>query len=299
MNQQPAISILLPVYNAAPYLAQTLESLLAQSFGDFELIVINDGSTDQTLEIIEQFARRDTRLRVISRENRGIVRTLNEGIELARGTYIARMDGDDQAAPHRLELQIKRMNDDPSLVVLGSSAIATDPQGRKLGVFPLPLSHEEIEQSHLKGISSIYHPAAMIRTAALRQVGGYRDLCPVEDLDLWLRLGEIGRVGNLSEPLLIWRQTAAGLTAAKAQIHQQKLRQVMQEAWQRRSLPGQPVIPPTQHDMTPLQWFERWGWMALGNQQVQTARYYARQVVKTHPLRLRSWRLMLCALRGS
>src|SRR5690606_35037800 len=143
---------------------------------DFEFIIVNDGSTDRSEAIVKEFAGRDARIRLISRPNTGIVRALNDGVAAARGKYIARIDSDDLADPHRFELQVARMEAEPALAALGSGSIAIDEAGRRLGQYPTPLTHEQIEAAHLQGASSIHHPAVMMRTEAVRDVGGYRDL---------------------------------------------------------------------------------------------------------------------------
>src|SRR4051812_3122079 len=105
----PAVTFLMPVYNAERFVAQTVDTILGQTFGDFEFVIINDGSTDRSLEILQDHARRDARIRLISRPNTGYVAALNEGLELAKGEFLARIDADDLADPRRLELQVARM----------------------------------------------------------------------------------------------------------------------------------------------------------------------------------------------
>src|SRR5438045_3065304 len=170
----PAVTVLMPVYNADRFVAQTVDSILAQTFADFEVLIINDGSTDRSLEILQDYTRRDDRIRLISRPNTGYVVALNEGLALARGEFIARIDADDLADPRRLELQVERMRREPELVALGSGALAMDETGRMLGDYSVPLTHEEIEANHLRGSSTIHHPAGMLRRAAGKRGGGER-----------------------------------------------------------------------------------------------------------------------------
>src|SRR5690349_3684785 len=169
----PAVTVLMPVYNAERFVTQTAESVLAQTFGDFEFLIINDGSTDRSPEILQDFANRDPRIRLVSRPNTGYVVALNEGLEKARGEFVARIDADDLADPRRLELQVARMRTESNLVALGSNAWAMDEDGRMLGDYDVPLTHEDIEAAHLKGSSSIHHPAVMFRPEAVKRVGGY------------------------------------------------------------------------------------------------------------------------------
>src|SRR5687768_13613622 len=109
----PAVTVLMPVYNAERFVAQTVDTVLAQTFTDFEFLVINDGSTDRSERILAGYANRDSRIRLITRPNTGYVVALNEGLDLARGAFVARIDADDLADPRRLELQVARMRDDP------------------------------------------------------------------------------------------------------------------------------------------------------------------------------------------
>src|SRR5687767_502933 len=194
MSDTPAVTVLMPVYNADRFVAQTVNTIINQTFHDYEFIIINDGSTDRSHEILQDYAARDPRIRLVSRPNTGYVVALNEGLALARGTFVARIDADDLADPRRLELQVARMRSEPDLVALGSNANAMDEDGRMLGDYDVPSTHEEIEANHLRGSSSIHHPAVMLRPEAVRRVGGYRrEFMPCEDFDLWLRLGEVGR----------------------------------------------------------------------------------------------------------
>src|SRR3954469_7704719 len=159
----PVVTVLMPLYNAERFVAQTLDAILAQTFRDFEFLIINDGSTDRSLEILQDYARRDDRIRLISRPNTGYVPALNEGLGLARGEFIARIDADDLADPRRLELQVARLRQEPRLVALGSCASAIDEDGLPLGYYSVPLTHEEIEAHHLRGSSAIHHPAVILR----------------------------------------------------------------------------------------------------------------------------------------
>ena len=293
----PAISVIMPVYNTERFVAQTTETVLAQTFGDFEFIVIDDGSTDGSLKVLESFAKRDPRVRVVSRPNRGLVATLNEGLALAKSPFVARMDADDLCDPRRFELQLKAFNDDPRLVAVGCCAGAIDEDGNVLGDYSTPLTHEAIEASHLRGDSAIHHPSVMFRTDAVRALGGYRELVPCEDFDLWLRLGEIGRLANLPERLITKRLFPGSIVATTLDKRQRVLKQILADAWARRKLPGDPPAPPQPiADRADL--FRQWGWMALKGGHVRTSRRYALKAVKAQPFRGASWRLMACSLRG-
>lgn len=196
-----SITVLLPVYNAQAYVADSVTSILAQTHADFELLIIDDGSTDDTGKILQQLARQDSRIRLVQRENKGLIATLNEGLHLAVAPLVARMDADDRALPHRLAIQKKHMDEHPGLVVCGSAVriletgqICYAPQGNALAprsLFANPM----------------FHPTVMARRDILLAVGGYRSDMPcAEDYELWTRLLEGGhRLDNLTDVLLEYR----------------------------------------------------------------------------------------------
>jgi glycosyltransferase involved in cell wall biosynthesis len=294
----PTVSILIPIYNAERFVRETLDTVITQTFPDFECLTIDDGSTDGSLAILQDYAARDERFRVITRPNKGLVATLNEGIELARGEFLARLDADDLCDPRRLELQVDRMRRDPDLVALGSGAWAIDESGRLLGDYSRPaMTHEQIESAHLQGHSAIHHPAAMLRTSAVRQVGGYRDFVPCEDFDLWLRLGEIGRLANLPDRLISKRLLIGGLVGSNRERHDRVLMQVLRDTWRRRQLAGEPKLP--EYTLTTrADFFRQWGWLALKQREVGTARHYALKAIASAPFHPESWRLVACSIRG-
>ena len=294
----PAVTVLMPVYNAERFVAQTVDTVLAQTFRDFEFLIINDGSTDRSLEILQEFARRDGRIRLVSRPNTGYVVALNEGLDLARGQFVARIDADDLADPRRLELQVARMRQEPQLVALGSNALAIDEDGLMLGDYSVPLTHEEIEAAHLVGSSSIHHPAVMLRPDAVKRVGGYRkELMPCEDFDLWLRLAEVGRLANLPEVLLTKRLFAGSAVATNLEKQEKLVKHILEETWRRRRLEGSPGMPPRRlRDKVDL--YRQWGWMALRGGHLRTSRRYAVRAIVSRPLDKASWRLAFCSLRG-
>ena len=125
MPTPPKTSVVMPMYNAERYVAGATGSILAQTFTDFEFVIVNDGSTDRSLEIVRHYERLDARVRVLSRPNTGIVGALNDGLSLARGEYIARMDADDIAYPHRLERQATYLDDHPDCVAVGRRCAAS------------------------------------------------------------------------------------------------------------------------------------------------------------------------------
>lgn len=204
----PALSVLMPVHNGATYLAQAITSIQAQTVGDFEFIIVDDGSTDSTLEILERFAKADARLRVLSRPNTGIVGALNDGLALCRAEFVARMDADDIALATRFAQQLAAMKQDPQCIALGAAALFTDPEGRPLKIYRPTLTHASIEDELARGNGgALIHPTVVFRRDALTACGGYRERYNyIEDLDLYVRLLDRGRLANLPEVLLHYRQ---------------------------------------------------------------------------------------------
>lgn len=203
-----AVSVVLPVWNGVRFLAEAVESILLQTLDSFELIIVDDGSTDSTLKIANAFASRDPRVQVILLEHCGIAEALNAGIAIARGRYIARMDADDVALPSRLEKQVAFLDANADCVAVGCAIDVIDEGGEHLGMRMFPEQHADIAHTLLHTWSTaMAHPTVMTRMEALREVGGYRPTCvPSEDLDLWLRLSSVGRLANLGEPLLQYRR---------------------------------------------------------------------------------------------
>ncbi len=216
MNYEPLISVVMSVYNAEKYLREAVDSILNQSFTDFEFIIIDDCSTDGSAEILFEFSEKDDRIRLITNDNNcGLTLSLNKGLRLANGEFIARMDGDDIADVNRFEKQIAYMLEHNDCVVLSGKVAFIDSDGMKLGESDNPLGHVDIEGRLWQGFgSAMVHAAVMFRKAAVDKVGGYRiEAGRSEDLDLYLRLGEVGKLANLQDILLQFRRHCKSVTA--------------------------------------------------------------------------------------
>ena len=200
-----ALSVVLPVFNGEASLDEAISSITRQSFGDFELLVVDDGSSDGSAAIARRHAAADPRVKLRSNPGKGLVAALNHGIEQASADLIARMDADDVALPARFERQMARMGGEPDLLVLGTATIRVDDRGKELEVTIPPADPAEISRRLDRG-NPIAHPTVVMRRAAVRAVGGYRRAyVRAEDYDLWLRLAERGKLANLEEPLLRYR----------------------------------------------------------------------------------------------
>lgn len=199
----PRLTVLLPVYNAAPYLGEAVRSVLGQSFADFELLAIDDGSTDESLDILRSFG--DSRMRIERNGvNLGLIATLNKGLDLARGEYVARMDGDDVAMPRRLEAQVALMDGDAGLGACGMF-IETFGHGRP-AVQRYPVRNEQV-QCHLLGYTPMAHPTVMFRKPMFDHHGlRYdRNFPHAEDFDLLERASHCFRLANIPEVGLRYR----------------------------------------------------------------------------------------------
>lgn len=214
----PRVSVLLPVFNAAEFLPSCLKSLGRQSFEDFEVLAIDDGSTDQSVEILREWGRSDGRLRILERPHRGLVPSLNEGLEACREELIARMDADDVMHPERLKLQAELLEGKPQITAV-SSLVRHFPSKVVAEGFRLYdewlnslLLHEEMATQRFVE-SPIAHPSVMFRKEAVALAGGYRDNGWAEDYDLWLRLFERGsRFAKIPRILLFWRESSNRLS---------------------------------------------------------------------------------------
>lgn len=264
---RPLITVLMPVYNAAPYLRTAVESILQQTFSDFELVAVDDGSTDSSKLILDDLKRRDPRVHVISRPNTGIVGALNDGLAVARGEFLARMDGDDIALPTRFSDQIAYMTQHPECVGLGTAVQIIDAAGRVVDLHAPALSHGEIETELLKGNGgALYHPTALFRTAAVRAVKGYDpEFCKAEDVDLYLRLSRTGQLANLQTVGLRYRHHLKSTNFLHRDQQASLLKRILARERTLRNLPSIET-PAAGHSDLPLgRLHARWACTALAH----------------------------------
>lgn len=212
----PRVSVLLPVRDAETSLPGCLDSLRRQSLAELEILAVDDGSRDGSRALLEELARREPRLRLLSSGGAGLVSALNLGLALARAPLVARMDADDLAHPERLAWQVERLAAGPRVDVL-ATAVETGAQAgpgmrRYVAWSNALLTHEQI-LADLLVESPLVHPSVMAPTALLRELGGYRDFDGPEDYDLWLRAARAGaRFAKLARPLLVWSDGPGRLT---------------------------------------------------------------------------------------
>lgn len=196
----PKISVILSVYNGEKYIKEAMQSILDQTFGDFEFIIIDDGSVDKTSQVLDGF--QDPRIvRLKNEKNIGLVKSLNRGLEMARGEFIARMDADDITYPQRFEKQIRFLEQNPSVGVLGTAIEYINTKGKRISVSREPASHELIFWKMFFDCA-IIHPTVMMRREVVTSVHGYDPtFIHIEDTELWSRLVNLTRFANLSEVL--------------------------------------------------------------------------------------------------
>lgn len=306
--EAPLVSILTPCHNTARFLRQTVDSVLRQTFTRFEFLLLDDGSSDATPELLRQFAAEDPRIRVRSRPNRGLVDTRNELLAWARGTYIAWLDSDDAMTPDRLALQVARLDAQPDLAWIGGAATLTDPEGLPIRTHAFPQDHDAICAIMREEIGCYFNSTTMRRDLAI-QLGGFRHPFIIsEDYDLCLRLSEIGRVANLPDVVLLYRQHMASTVnrdRPKSHIYSRLVRQLASERRQSgtdRLQRGETIeldfgqLP--SHRQNLAETHRRWAWWALNDGHVRTARKYALHALRDAPLERESWKLMACAIRG-
>lgn len=202
------VSVIMPVYNAGTYLEPAVSSILQQTHRNLELIVVDDGSNDSSLEILRQFERNDERVRCIEGGHGGACRARNLAIERARGSWIVAMDADDISVPHRIETLLKAARAHPQVVLWGSYLKRIGPNGEAIGDLRLgPTTIGAFEAIDLtKDSITIFNPTAMFPTELVRQVGGYDERLPAaQESELWDRLVDHGPALVVPEPLLLYR----------------------------------------------------------------------------------------------
>jgi len=282
------------VYNGERWLTEAMDSVLAQSFTDFEFLIHDDGSRDGSLALLRDYAARDSRIVVSTGPNKGLAAVLNALIEAARGMYLARMDADDISFPDRFERQIAHLDAHPEIAVLGGFVRYMDEDGRPVIDMEWPTGHEEIDARNVTGANAIAHPTVMMRREPVRAVGGYDEsFATAQDLDLWLRMAERYRLGNLPAIVLDYRFHPSGLSGTRQRQADSILR-ARQLAAQRRGLPDpEPRKPwhPAPDRRSQRDFAMTWAKQAESCGYRDTARHYYLKALKLGPLSPTIWRV--------
>jgi glycosyltransferase involved in cell wall biosynthesis len=233
MDGHHLVTVLIPAYNVEKWIRLSVESILQQSYKYFEILIINDGSTDQTSFVLDEIALLDDRIRVLHNiNNMGIVATLNRGLLEARGDYIARMDADDIAESSRLEKQLKFLKNHPDYALVGSQMVSMDENGIEYGVTRCPVLYENA-QKIIRYSSPVAH-IWLCHRDIYTKLGGYRELAPAEDYDFLLRMDTFGlKYGNHPEVLMKIR-SREGNTASTDSLKQRKAHNYVFSLYQER-----------------------------------------------------------------
>jgi glycosyltransferase involved in cell wall biosynthesis len=206
------VSVVMAVYNGERFLASAIASVLAQTYHDFELVVVDDGSTDGSNDVIASF--QDDRIKVVAQSNQGLAAALNAGLQIARGTFIARHDADDVSEPDRLELQLLYLEKHPDVALLGTNYHCIDGEDRVFWTTDVFTEPDDLKLAEIAS-NQFGHGAVMIRASALEEAGMYDgQYASACDVDLWTRLSRRSRIANLKEPLYRWRNVGQGLSTS-------------------------------------------------------------------------------------
>jgi len=294
-REEGLVSVLMPVRNAKPFLSEAIDSILRQTLRNIELVIVDDGSTDDSNDVVLAYAAIDSRVRYVRRHQRGLVAALNEAISLSRGCYVARMDADDVAHPDRLLLQMAFLAANRDCVAVGSQVECIDRDGSLIGFLKYEQSHEDIEDRLLcrRLGPTMAHPAVTMRRSVLEAVGGYRAKFQAsEDRDLWLRLGERGRLANLPDVLLRYRLHLDSFSHARGAEQRRMAEVAVRDAHERRGL-GLPedFSVPKWHRESPFDTVCDWVALATRDGNLETARKHLRYAFLSQPLGYRCWRL--------
>ena len=202
------VTVLMTVYNGMPYLVESVESVLGQTLVDFDFVIVDDGSTDETAQYLGSL--NDPRIKVIRQENGGTADAANHGLKYVNTEFVARMDAGDISVPNRLQTQLDFMLANPEVGILGAQAAPTGSKGVG-GSLCLPESHHDIFAALMSGRHGLAHSSLMIRTRTLKEVGGYWKFPLIDDWDMMLRMGEVSQLANLPEVMLLYRVHSGSL----------------------------------------------------------------------------------------
>jgi len=236
----PVISVVMSAYNAKEYLSQALDSILAQTFGDFEFIITNDGSTDDTQNVLEDYSRKDGRIKVIQQRNMGLTESLNQMVAIAKGEFIARMDADDISFPERFERQKRKFQDIPDYLAVGSWFQVVRKSNLPDCEIVFPDRPEILKKCLREGMNCYAHGSVMIRKAVFNELGFRYRFKFGQDMDLWLRLCERGPLGMVEE--VLYQQRVHGRALSQVLIPQRSaLMNIMLSLMKERKTHGREI----------------------------------------------------------
>jgi len=309
MKPSPRISVIMSAYNRDDYLKEAVDSILDQTFSDFEFIIINDGSSDGTHDILKNY--KDSRLRIFEQQNMGLTKSLNKGITFSNGEYIARQDADDVSLSERFEKQVRFLDERSDIALLGTAAIRINHNGKELDIVRYPEDDGTI-RNRLLEFNPFWHTSVMMRKKCLDETGIYREISDsVDDYDLWLRISEKYKLANLSEPLVKYRLEINSITVTnieeqlmkrdfvRALALERKEKGTDEEIFRNYKKNGN-ILKETGQNNYALE-IEKIlrGWihksMSVGD--YQTANMLSKKLLKNNPLKLKSYKMYLSSLR--
>ncbi|QQE12447.1 glycosyltransferase family 2 protein [Planctomycetota bacterium] len=293
----------MPVFNRELYLDEAIQSILNQTFSNFEFIIINDGSTDNTSKILSHYKTIDSRIIVKNQENSGNYAARNHGMQVASSSYIAVMDSDDIAHSKRLDKQYNFLQSNPDHVAVGSDVQIVDPFGICNQYDKKPELHRDIDESHMRAEQgAIHHPTLMIRTRILKKIGGYVNVRNTADYDLTLKLAEYGKIANLPLPLMKWRRHPDSITSLARHEQIQRAYDFCKNAHIRRGIPFElnaPCIKSIRtNTLSEADQCASWARHAINQGQLKEARIHAINALKREPFKVENWRTLKWSLTG-
>jgi len=238
----PRVTVLMPVRNGERWIRESLLSLSVQTYRDFEILLVDDGCTDSTVELAQSMDI--PQMRIIPGPQQGLAKALALGVVLSRGSFIARQDADDISEPNRLECQIRHLDEHPSCVAVGSWALEISESGTVTGILKAPVTDRAVRLRALL-FSPLIHPSAVMRRATILSVGNYRSPGTkpyAEDFDLWSRLLQVGMVHNIPETLIRYRRSATGITATSTREIAESSAQIAAMNLARHLSPSTPTV---------------------------------------------------------
>ncbi len=304
----PTVTVLMSVHNGEQFLHEAIDSILSQTFTDFELLAFDDCSTDQSLSILRSYAEADPRVRVTANpQNLGLTKTLNLGLSMARGTYIARMDADDVSLPNRLEKQMAFLEAHPAVAVLGACGQVIDESGHPIRKLTLPIAVPDIKERLLHG-NCLIHTSVVIRADVMRDAEGYSEKHPyAQDYELWLRLAERVGIANLPDVLVNCR-AHAGQVSIKKLADQWRIAETCRVAAIRRAIArGTRISEQISISKTPRERltaapgtlghvYLHWARIYESTEHLALSKRMLRACLRHSPLSREAWHLLLSAL---
>lgn len=230
MPEDAQVTVLMAVYNGEKYLQEAVDSILRQTHTDFEFLIVDDASIDDTPRLLAGCQEKDPRIKVLRNEkNLGLGASLNLGLKVARGRYIARMDADDISLEHRLEKQVRCFAEHAGLGAVASWARQIDERGENLGQWASPLDPEEIYYL-LNFRNCLTHSTVMFRKNIVSRLGGYNEnICRAQDYELWYRLSKVTKIFQVQEVLVLWRKTSENISSRAREEQDQTVMELVKK----------------------------------------------------------------------